>query len=317
MIYVTNFNSSGVVGFAPGATGNATPAAVIAGANTTLQEPEGVALAEPVSGATLTTQVQSNSISLGANTQDSATLNGGSSPTGAIVFNLYGPNDPQCTGAPAFTSAAVPVNGNATYGSPAFAPTAAGTYSWVAEYSGDTNNPPITTACTDPAETVAVSVTGLDPPITASYSNATRSGLMICDGFAHFTDPDPTAQPGDYTATIDWGDGTAATPATIIVGALGQFFEVRGCHTYASPGSYDASISIEDNDGSDNGSSGDIVITMTGGGTSGASTVGAVSHGSTRATRSATRTTKAHHPARRAARHHARVRHARRTAHHR
>lgn len=315
MVYVTNFGASGVVAFAPGATGNATPAAVISGSNTTLAEPEGVALAEPVSGASMTTQVQSSSISLGATTQDSATLSGGSSPTGAIVFNLYGPNDAQCTGAPAFTSSPIPVTGNATYPSPAFMPTAAGTYSWVAEYSGDASNPPITTACTDPAESVTVGGTATDPPINASYNGPTRSGVSLCDGFATFTDPDPTAQASDYSASIDWGDGTSSA-ATIILGAKGQFFEVRGCHTYAGAGSYSASIQITDVDNFSNTTSQDITITMTGGGSSGAPTVGATSHGSTQATQGATRTT-AHHTARHRARHHARARHARRAAHRR
>ena len=48
------------------------------------------------------------------------------------------------------------MSGDGSYQSPAFTPTQEGTYSWVALYSGDTNNAAVQTACNDPAETVTV-----------------------------------------------------------------------------------------------------------------------------------------------------------------
>ena len=45
------------------------------------------------------------------------------------------------------------VAGNGSYTSDAFTTLAAGTYRWVAAYSGDAGNNPVTTLCNDPAET--------------------------------------------------------------------------------------------------------------------------------------------------------------------
>jgi hypothetical protein len=51
------------------------------------------------------------------------------------------------------------VNDNGTYDSASYTPTQPGTYRWVATYSGDTNNNPITTPCGDPNETVTIGAT--------------------------------------------------------------------------------------------------------------------------------------------------------------
>ena len=83
---------------------------------------------------------------------DRALLSGGSKPTGTITFNLYGPDDPTCSGAPAYTVDQT-VIGNGLYRSPTFAPQSAGSYLWVATYSGDANNAPAATACGDAGET--------------------------------------------------------------------------------------------------------------------------------------------------------------------
>src|SRR5262249_1591297 len=67
---------------------------------------------------------------------DSAFLSGGQSPTGSIVFTLSGP------GGFSFTQID-PVSGNGAYTASTTLPTTgtvAGTYTWTARYSGDTNN---------------------------------------------------------------------------------------------------------------------------------------------------------------------------------
>jgi hypothetical protein len=48
---------------------------------------------------------------------------------------------------------------------------------------------------------------------------------------------------GDYTAWIDWGDGTAATTGT--VRRAGDEVGVGGQHTYAHQGSYPVHVTIE------------------------------------------------------------------------
>jgi hypothetical protein len=68
------------------------------------------------------------------------------SATGTVDFELYGPSDPSCSGAPVFSQVAVMSDGVART-SPGFTATALGTYHWVASYSGDANNPPSVTGC--------------------------------------------------------------------------------------------------------------------------------------------------------------------------
>jgi hypothetical protein len=90
---------------------------------------------------TITTNASgANGVPLGTAISDSATLSGTAAGAGGtITFVAYGPNDATCTTV-AFTSAAIPVNGDGTYGSGDFTPTAAGTYRWIATYSGDPPN---------------------------------------------------------------------------------------------------------------------------------------------------------------------------------
>ncbi len=54
---------------------------------------------------------------------------------------------------------------------------------------------------------------------------------------ATFTEAVPDTVASDYTATIDWGDGTSTTAGTISA-ASGGGFAVSGSHTYASGGAY-------------------------------------------------------------------------------
>jgi hypothetical protein len=166
-IYVTDAGAADVPIFGPSQNGNVAPQAVIGGSNTGFIEPEGVAVAGPPANvsAKMTTQVAASSISLGQSTSDTATISGGThSPTGSLVFKLFGPGDATCNNAPAFVSSSQTVSGDGAYPSPSFPPTSAGTYSWQALYSGDSNNSPITTACNDPNETVTVSSTCDDGP---------------------------------------------------------------------------------------------------------------------------------------------------------
>ncbi len=61
---------------------------------------------------------------------------------------------------------------------------------------------------------------------------------------ATFTEAVPDTVASDYTATIDWGDGTSTTAGT--VGASGGGFAVSGSHTYANGGTYTTSVTITD-----------------------------------------------------------------------
>lgn len=110
----------------------------------------------PVGTPALVTQVSPTTASVGQPIVDTATLSGATNPTGTITFNAFGPNDATCAGAPVYT-ATVPVNGNGAYpASPAFVPTAPGTYRFIAAYGGDANNAPIVGVCNAPGETATV-----------------------------------------------------------------------------------------------------------------------------------------------------------------
>lgn len=84
----------------------------------------------------------------------SVELTGGVDPGGTITFRAYGPDDPNCSGSPHFTSNPVPVEAgdqlDAVLQSPPMTTQAVGEFRWVAEYSGDFANDPASTTCGAP-----------------------------------------------------------------------------------------------------------------------------------------------------------------------
>ncbi len=60
-----------------------------------------------------------------------------------------------------------------------------------------------------------------------------RAGRAFAGRIAKFRDDNELAQPGDYSAVIDWGDGSTSTGS--VTGENGRF-EVEGAHTYAAAG---------------------------------------------------------------------------------
>mgnify|MGYP006779811445 CR=1 FL=1 len=87
---------------------------------------------------------------------DSATLANGVNPTGAISFKLYGPNDATCAGAPVVTINETVDSVNGTYSTFGYGISTAGTWRWIASYSGDANNNPAVSACGLAVETVKI-----------------------------------------------------------------------------------------------------------------------------------------------------------------
>lgn len=68
---------------------------------------------------------------------------------------------------------------------------------------------------------------------------------------ATFTDPDPGASASEYTATVDWGDGTQVSQDAPIVGTSAGF-RVDSSHVYTEEGNYSTTIPITDRDNSFN-----------------------------------------------------------------
>jgi hypothetical protein len=77
-----------------------------------------------------------------------------------------------------------------------------------------------------------------------SISLNTAEGTAFNGTVATFTDSNTANTAFDFTATIDWGDGT--TPTTGTVSNNGGNFIINGSHTYAEDGSYSVSVTLAD-----------------------------------------------------------------------
>jgi uncharacterized protein (TIGR03118 family) len=87
-----------------------------------------------------------------------------------------------------------------------------------------------------------------DLPLVATGGvslNAQAGQLLTSATVATFTDADPASTAGSFTATIQWGDGTASL-GTIQSTASG--FQVAGSHTFAQAGSFTVTVAVKDND---------------------------------------------------------------------
>ncbi|HXT59937.1 MAG TPA: TIGR03118 family protein [Pirellulales bacterium] len=76
----------------------------------------------------------------------------------------------------------------------------------------------------------------------AATEDSAFSGVV-----ASFADADGNLSPAAYQATIDWGDGTVSS-GTVAANISGGF-NVSGSHAYAEEGTWQAIVSIDDNDG--------------------------------------------------------------------
>ena len=74
----------------------------------------------------------------------------------------------------------------------------------------------------------------------------TTEGQNYTGPVATFTDPDQNATAAEYTATINWGDGSPTEPGVVTGG--GGKFTVSGSHTYTEEGGYTITVVITDAD---------------------------------------------------------------------
>jgi hypothetical protein len=161
---------------------------------------------------------------------------GGSPAGGTITFKLYGPDN--CTTL-AYTSPTVAVSGDGTYDTPdpQFKPTAAGTYHWVAVYSGDspnTNGASHNTDCTDENEDVVVSTVAStlesaqnwlpndSVTVSAPDGSGDLDGTVFfdlyasadCTGEPIYTEPDGVAVSGASPETVSTSNTTVKATAS-------------------------------------------------------------------------------------------------------
>jgi large repetitive protein len=89
-------------------------------------------------------------------------------------------------------------------------------------------------------------LTASSPGPIAATEGAPLTGVVV----ATFTDANPGAPVSDFTATINWGDGSVSTGVVTQPGGVGTPFNVSGTHTYAEEGAYTVSVLIVDDGGS-------------------------------------------------------------------
>ena len=225
------FGGAGGCGNAGGGGGSSFPAADVTGLDPT--GTPSVVITYVVPAVSIATSQQPASATVGSQFADSATVTGGSDPTGTITFNLY--NNPNGTGTPLFTDTEPLTGGVAT--SASYTATATGTDYWVATYNGDSVNSAVSTG----SGGEPVTITKATPSISTSQQPATAtSGSQIADqatvsggynptgtvtfnlynnpngtGTPLFTDTEPLADgvatSNGYTATSTGTDYWAAT----------------------------------------------------------------------------------------------------------
>lgn len=113
------------------------------------------------------------------------------------------------------------------------------------------------------AYTALVTVTDIDnpfntatvpDPVTVADASLTAAGVCgvspnpVDQTVATFTDANPRGTVSDFTATVNWGDGTPATTGIISQSPTGTF-AVAGSHTYATLGPKTITVHIVDDGG--------------------------------------------------------------------
>ena len=164
-------------------------------------------------------------------------------PTGTIVFRLYGPSGPVVCNAGnlVFTSAPITVNGNGSYGpSGSFTPTVAGTYRWIATYSGDANNAGIAGVCGAANETVVI--TKATPGLATVASAGGVLGVSVNDTATISNGLSPTGTiifrlygPSDTAVCTDANLVFTSAPITVNGNAS---YGPSGSFTPTAPGTY-------------------------------------------------------------------------------
>jgi len=103
-------------------------------------------------------------------------------------------------------------------------------------------------------DALALLETAEDPVVTAT------AGVILVEGdnatleIASFKDPDVTET---YSATVNWGDGTATEAATVDQNAQ----TVSGTHTYSDDGVFTATVTVSDDDSGVGSDTADITVT--------------------------------------------------------
>ncbi len=186
--------------------------------------------------AGISTQVAPFAIAVGGSFHDTATFQPFGFPvpfTGTVTFEVHGPGDPTCIGAPTFSSTIQVVPAPGPIPNPVtsaeFTPTGPGAYRVIAAYSGDVNYAPNRTQCGDPSETEFVSPA---PPPSSTLSPASLA-------FASVASPQPTAtvSPSQQITVTNSAAAVLAISGFVFSGANPDDFFVGAdtCHQPLAP----------------------------------------------------------------------------------
>ena len=184
-----------------------------------------------MAGPAITT-TPSGSVPVGGAISDSATVIGGASPTGDVVFELFGPGDPTCL-TPIETRTGALTGGSAVSGD--VTATVAGSYEWVATYGGDANNSAAISHCG--SETVLVTSAIMTGRAYGLSATATVLGLPLVT-------VTPRPDTGNVSTTAS---STTTTPCIATVpGAVSAHALCANVTTDSPTGRSTASASVAD-----------------------------------------------------------------------
>jgi hypothetical protein len=215
----------------------------------------------PVEGVQFSGQIGTLLIACHANSGASETFNCAVLPASETATIIWGdgvtdtgptavkdPNDSDCSSTTSSTGTCrYLISGTHIYAEE-------GSYSPVKFSAPNVNGPP----SNNPAHgttSATVADAALTNPTGATGLAATE-GAPASLTLGSFKDASPGGAAGDFSATIDWGDGTT-TDGTVTSSAGG--FSVSGMHTFAHAGSPSVTVAVHD----DGGSSATFAVTVT------------------------------------------------------
>src|SRR2546427_659255 len=171
---------------------------------------------------------------VGATFKAKARIDGlfGANPGGQISWKLY--DNKECKsaeGGVVATDGPVAVSANGDYATPSGASPEAGTYYWVASYSGDANNAPAASGCEDEPVTVGKAAPSLrttqDP--ASGTVGATFKDMSKCAGDLRDQPSCPTRRTSDHNKECKSAEGgVVATDGPVAVSANGDYATPSG-----------------------------------------------------------------------------------------
>jgi hypothetical protein len=134
-------------------------------------------------------------------------------------------------------------------------------FGYLIEYGGMPGDPTLSLSATN-----TVNIVDNVPPVLGDLESAAEECGNVAEGqtatiSAPFTDGNPT---DTHTATVDWGDGTPLTNASIIETPGGGTGSLTAGHAYASGGIYGVTVTLKDSQGATDSETTSLFVTGAG-----------------------------------------------------